>query len=406
MSLCPIKISAFGRDNPDQYHNQFTKKKGRMTAPSHTDNFYKMHTTHNFGAGPCILPPPVLHQAAEAVKRWDHLGLSILEVSHRSKAFENVVRNTESLVRELLDVPADYAVLFLQGGASLQFTMVPMNFLQASGKTAIYLDAGHFGRKAIEEARLFGAVEVAASSAADQYTFIPAGYQVADDAAYFHCTSNNTIEGTEMFEFPDVPVPLVCDMSSDIFSRPVDVSRFDLIYAGAQKNMGPAGMTLVIVKNSFLDLIKHAVPAMLDYRVYRDYGSLYNTPPVFAIYTAWLNLLWLKQKGGVQAMAAENRTKAKVLYEEVDRNPLFYGLADRQDRSMMNVTFRMYQPSQEADFLEFAESRGMVGIRGYRTVGGFRASLYNALPISSVEALTECMRAFAASAAGSTFEPA
>ena len=349
---------------------------------------------HNFGAGPCILPEPVLRSAAEAVKRWHKAGLSILEISHRSAAFEHVMNKTESLVRELLNVPENYSVLFLQGGASMQFCMVPMSFLQNSKKAAAYLDAGYFGAKAIKEAQLFGNVNIVASSKGRGYADIPKDYTIPENAAYFHCTSNNTIEGTEMFRFPDTKVPVICDMSSDIFSREIDVSKFDLIYAGAQKNTGPAGMTLVIAKNSFLDSVNHPVPSMLDYRIYRDNGSMYNTPPVFAIYTAMLNLQWLKNKGGVKKIALKNRAKAELLYEEIDSNPLFYGSAERGDRSLMNVTFRMVVQSREEDFLAYAEKAGMIGIKGYRTVGGFRASLYNALPHESVEALTNCMKEY------------
>jgi phosphoserine aminotransferase len=329
------------------------------------NNSYK----HNFGAGPCILPEPVLSRAAEAVKCWDAAGLSILEISHRSAAFEEVMQETERLVRELLKVPDDYSVLFLQGGASMQFCMVPINFLQKSEKEAVYLDAGYFGQKAIKEARLFGVVNGIASSKERAYADIPDNYVIPENAAYFHCTSNNTIEGTEMFRFPVTNVPIVCDMSSDILSREIDVTKFDLIYAGAQKNTGPAGMTLVIARNKFLNNVKHAVPSMLDYRVYRDNGSMYNTPPVFAIYTAMLNLHWLKGKGGLKFIASENRAKAQLLYDEIDNNPLFHGSAQRGDRSLMNVTFRMYDQSKEADFLAYAESNGMVGIKGYRTVG-------------------------------------
>ena len=350
---------------------------------------------HNFGAGPCILPEPVLSRAAEAVKCWDEAGLSILEISHRSSAFEGVMKETERLVRELMGVPNDYSVLFLQGGASMQFCMVPMNFLQGGKKEAVYLDAGFFGAKAIREAQLFGKVNVIASSKDQGYTFIPEDYTIPGDAAYFHCTSNNTIEGTEMAGFPETDVPVVCDMSSDIFSRPVDVSKFALIYAGAQKNTGPAGMTLVIAKNKFLDSVKHPVPSMLDYRVYRDNGSMYNTPPVFAIYTAMLNLHWLKSKGGLKQIAQENLAKAQLLYDEIERNPMFYASARWEDRSLMNVTFRMHDQGGEAEFLKYAEQQGMVGIRGYRTVGGFRASLYNALPYESVKALAHCMNAYA-----------
>ena len=356
-----------------------------------------MNTTiakHNFGAGPCILPQPVLELAAEAVRSLGTTGLSLLEISHRSKEFEQVLTQTESLVRELLSVPENYSVLFLQGGASLQFAMVPMNFLQGSNRPAAYVDAGYFGRKAMVEAELLGKVTIAASSRERDYAGIPRDYTIPEDAAYCHLTSNNTIEGTEMFSFPQTGVPLVCDMSSDIFSREIDISQFNLIYAGAQKNMGPAGMTLVIAKNSFLDSIKQVVPSMLDYRVYRNHHSMHNTPPVFAIYAAMLNLQWLKDRGGVRAIAAENRAKAVCLYEEIDHNPLFYGLADQADRSLMNVTFRMHDPSLEVPFLAYAGKCGIVGIQGYRTVGGFRASLYNALPLESVKELTNCMRVY------------
>jgi len=349
---------------------------------------------HNFGAGPCILPETVLNRAAEAVKCWSEAGLSILEISHRSAAFEGVMQETERLVRELLGVPDNYSVLFLQGGASMQFCMVPMNFLQKSKKEAIYLDAGYFGQKAIKEAAVFGKVNVIASSRDRDYADIPHDYVIPTDAVYFHCTSNNTIEGTEMFRFPETKVPLVCDMSSDIFSREIDVTKFDLIYAGAQKNTGPAGMTLVIAKNSFLNSAQHAIPSMLDYRVYRDHGSMYNTPPVFAIYTAMLNLHWLKSKGGLRMIAHENRAKAQLLYDEIDRNPLFSGSAVKWNRSLMNVTFRMHDRDKEPHFFDYATKRGMIGIRGYRTVGGFRASLYNALPYDSVKALVNCMKAY------------
>ena len=355
----------------------------------------KKQQKHNFGAGPCILPEVVLKQASQAVKCWDEVGLSVLEISHRSPEFEAVVKETEALVRELLNVPQTYSVLFIQGGASMQFCMVPMNFLQASNKRAAYLDAGYFSQKAIKEAKLFGEVNIIASSKDRDYKYVPEIGQIPHDAAYFHCTSNNTIEGTEMFAFPETNVPVICDMSSDIFSRPIDVTRFDLIYAGAQKNIGPAGVTLVIVKNSLLDKVKHPVPSMLDYRVYRDNQSMYNTPPVFSIYATMLNLRWLKSKGGVRFMGLENRAKAQLLYDEIDRNPLFYGLADVKHRSLMNVTFKMHDPALEAAFNKYAADCGMVGIKGYRTVGGFRASLYNALGYDSVVQLVKCMAAFA-----------
>ncbi|MBB5622644.1 phosphoserine aminotransferase [Pedobacter cryoconitis] len=346
---------------------------------------------HNFGAGPCILPASVLEQAAEAVKNWDNSGLSILEVSHRSPKFEEVMRKTEELVRELLEVPEDYAVLFLQGGASTQFSMIPQNFLQKHQKAA-YLDAGLFGHKSIKEAKYFGQVEVVGSSAGDNYSKVPEIGEVSKDTAYFHCTSNNTIEGTEMFEFPDLGVPLICDMSSDIFSRVIPIKQFDLVYAGAQKNMGPAGMTLVLVKNELLDTVEHAVPSMSDYRIYRDNQSMFNTPPVYSIYVAMLNLQWLKANGGVAAIEKENIAKAALLYAEIERNPLFFGMADQAHRSRVNVCFKMHDLSREEDFLSFAAERGMVGIKGYRTAGGFRASLYNALRLDAVKALVACMQ--------------
>ncbi|MBS1529011.1 MAG: 3-phosphoserine/phosphohydroxythreonine transaminase [Bacteroidetes bacterium] len=361
---------------------------------------------HNFGAGPCILPQSVLHRAAEAIERWDTAGLSILEISHRSPEFEAVIAETQKLIKELLNVPDDYSILFLQGGASMQFCMVPLNFLTRGKKEAVYLDAGFFGDKAIKEARLFGKINVIASSADRQYQDIPRDYKIPADAAYFHCTSNNTIEGTQMFKFPETGVPIVCDMSSDIFSREIDISKFSLIYAGAQKNAGPAGVTIVIAKNSFLEKAKNSIPSILDYKVHRDNGSMYNTPPVFAIYTAMLNLHWLKANGGVKTIATENKAKAQLLYEEIDRNHLFYGSAVKWNRSQMNVTFRMYDQSKEKAFLEFAEKHGMVGLKGHRSVGGFRASLYNALPLESVRALVECMKTYADKGVAYSFEPA
>lgn len=352
-----------------------------------------MHKKHNFGAGPCILPPSVMEQAAQAVINWRGMGLSILEVSHRSPEFEDVVLKTQLLVRELLAVPDDYSVLFLQGGASTQFAMVPMNFL-SGGKKAAYLDTGYFAQKAIKEARLFGEVEVVASSKDRDYAYIPVWFNHDKQVAYLHCTSNNTIEGTEIFDFPIAGAPLICDMSSDIFSRKINVADFDLIYAGAQKNMGPAGMTLVIAKNEFINQAKKEIPSMMDYRVFRDNMSMYNTPPVFSTYVAMLNLLWLKDQGGVSGIEQKNIAKAKLLYAEIDRNPLFYGTADVEYRSRMNVTFLAVNKEVETGFLKFAADQGIVGIKGYRTVGGFRASLYNALPLSSVEVLVDAMASF------------
>ncbi|MBB2150916.1 3-phosphoserine/phosphohydroxythreonine transaminase [Pedobacter gandavensis] len=350
---------------------------------------------HNFGAGPCILPAIVLDQAADAVRDFNGIGLSILEISHRTPEFEAVINETQGLVRELLNVPADYSILFLQGGASTQFSMLAMNFLH-QGKKAAYLDTGFFSLKAIKEALFFGEVDIVASSKDKNYYYVPVGYQIPATAAYFHYCSNNTIEGTEMFSHPASSVPVICDMSSDIFSRPIQVADFDLIYAGAQKNMGPAGMTLVVVKNNLLEKITAEVASMSDYRIFRDNNSMFNTPPVFSIYVAMLNLRWLKEKGGVTQQEVENIAKSDLLYTEIDRNTLFYGLADPKDRSRMNVTFKMHDPGLEAEFLDFASQKGIVGIKGYPSAGGFRVSLYNALPISSVEVLVKCMQDFEA----------
>lgn len=349
---------------------------------------------HNFGAGPCILPQEVFKQAAQAVLEWDHTGLSILEISHRTPEFEEVVAETERLVKSLLNVPTGYSVIFLQGGASLQFSMVPMNLL-GDGQKAAYLDTGVWANKALKEAKLFGEIDVVASSKEQNYTFIPKDYEIPKDAVYFHCTSNNTIYGTEMHSFPKSPVPMVCDMSSDIFSRQVNVADFDLIYAGAQKNMGPAGVTLVIVKDEILGKIDRKIPSMLDYKIHIEGESMYNTPPVFSIYVSMLNLKWLKAKGGVPVIEQENLAKARALYAEIDRNPLFKGTCAVEDRSNMNICFVMENPELEKDFLKFAEDREIVGIKGHRSVGGFRASMYNALPISSVHVLVDAMQEFA-----------
>lgn len=348
---------------------------------------------HNFGAGPCILAPAVIEGAANAVLDWNNSGLSILEVSHRSKEFESVIKKTQILVRELLNVPENYSILFLQGGASTQFSMLAMNFLQGKQR-ASYLDTGYFATKALKEARLFGTVEVVASSREAGYRYIPENYDISYDSSYLHLTSNNTIEGTQLFDFPNTSLPVICDMSSDIFSREINVKDFSLIYAGAQKNMGPAGMTLVIAKNSFLDTVEHMVPSMLDYRLFRDNNSMLNTPPVFAIYVAMLNMIWLKEQGGVKEMELRSHRKAKLLYNEIDRNTLFTGLANVAHRSNMNVTFAARNLNIENSFLKLAEKRGLVGIKGYRTVGGFRVSLYNALPVESVKVLIDLMCEF------------
>ncbi|MGX5691249.1 3-phosphoserine/phosphohydroxythreonine transaminase [Arcticibacter tournemirensis] len=349
---------------------------------------------YNFGAGPCILPQEVFKQASQAVLDFNGTGLSILEISHRAPEFEAVMDETLQLVKELLNVPAGYSVLFLQGGASLQFSMVPANLL-GEGQTAAYLDTGAWASKAMKEAKLYGNVTAVASSKESNYSYIPRDYEIPSDAAYFHCTSNNTIFGTELFEFPESPVPMVSDMSSDMFSRTINVEDFGLIYAGAQKNMGPAGVVLVIIKDELLGKSGRKLPSMLDYKIHADNKSLYNTPPVFSIYTSMLNLKWLKAKGGVAQIEKENIAKAAALYEEIDRNPIFKGTCNVEDRSRMNVCFVTENPEHEKPFLKLAEERGMIGIKGHRSVGGFRASIYNALPITSVHALVDVMREFA-----------
>jgi len=348
---------------------------------------------HNFGAGPCILPKEVFEEASKAVLDFNGTGLSILEVSHRSKEFEAVVVETERLVRELLNVPQGYSILFLQGGASQQFAMVPMNLLPEGGKAA-YLDTGVWATKAAKEAKKLGQVEIVASSSDKNYTYIPKDYSIPADATYFHFTSNNTIYGTEVFETPQTNLPVVVDMSSDILSRKIDVSEFDLIYAGAQKNMGPAGVTLVIIKDELFGKSGRTNPTIFEYEAHAKAGSMYNTPPVFSIYVSMLNLRWLKAKGGVEVIEQANIIKARTLYDEIDRNPFFKGTANVEDRSRMNVTFVMENPDLEAEFLELAKERGLIGIKGHRSVGGFRASIYNALTISSINALVDAMREF------------
>jgi len=349
---------------------------------------------HNFGAGPGILPHEVLKQSAEAVLDLNGTGLSILEISHRSPEFEAVMDEAVSLVKELLNVPKGYSVLFLQGGASLQFAMVPYNLLPQDKKAA-YLETGVWANKAIKEAKFFGTPVVVATDKEDNFRKIPKNYEVPADAVYFHVTSNNTIYGTQLHQFPKSEVPLVADMSSDIFSREINVADFGLIYAGAQKNMGPAGATLVIVKDDLLGKAGRPIPSMLNYQMHIENGSMYNTPPVFAIYVSMLTLRWIKASGGVAAVAKSNEAKAKVLYEEIDRNPLFKGVCAVEDRSIMNVCFIMEKPEQEKAFLKFAEDRDLVGIKGHRSAGGFRASIYNALPVTSIYALVEVMQEFA-----------
>jgi phosphoserine aminotransferase len=347
---------------------------------------------HNFGAGPGILPQHVFKQAAEAVVNWDNIGMSILEVSHRTKKFEAVVDEAVSLVRELFNVPENYSIQFLQGGASSQFAMVPQNLLAQDAKAA-YLETGVWANKAIKEAKLFGNVDIVATSKDKNFNFIPKNYTVPSDASYFHITSNNTIYGTQIHNFPKSPVPVVCDMSSDIFSRPINAADFGLIYAGAQKNMGPAGVTLVIVDRDLMNKAGRKNPSMYDYKIHDEGGSMYNTPPVFAIYVAMLTLRWIKSVG-LTEMERINRQKAALLYTEIERNPLFKGTAVTEDRSYMNVCFVMDNPSLEDNFLKMAEDAGCIGLKGHRSVGGFRASLYNALSLDSVQVLVDVMKEF------------
>jgi phosphoserine aminotransferase len=349
---------------------------------------------HNFGAGPGILPQEVLKQAAAAVINFNDTGLSILEISHRSKEFEAVLDEAVKLVKELFELPEGYSVLFLHGGASTQFALVPYNLLPEGGKAA-YLDTGTWASKAAKEAKFFGEVAIVASSKEANYTYIPKDFEVPADAAYLHLTSNNTIYGTQIQEFAKFDVPVVCDMSSDIFSRKVNVADFGLIYAGAQKNMGPAGVALVIVKDELLAKTGRKIPAMFDYPTHIANGSMYNTPPVFPIYVSMLTLNWIKAKGGVEAIEKENLAKSKALYAEIDRNPLFKGVCATEDRSHMNVCFVTENPELEKPFLKLCDERGIVGIKGHRSVGGFRASIYNALPITSVHVLIEAMQEFA-----------
>lgn len=348
---------------------------------------------HNFNAGPSILPAEALEATARAILDLDDSGLSLLEISHRSEAFENIIQEAEALLRELLNIPAHYKVLFLGGGASTQFVVVPYNLLN---KKAAFLETGVWAKKAIAEAKHFGEVEVVASSADKNFTYIPAGFAIPSDADYFHITTNNTIFGTETFEDYDSPVPLVADMSSDILSRPIDVSKYGLIYGGAQKNMGPAGVSFVIVREDILGKVDRPIPTMLDYRTHIEHSSLYNTPPVAAIYTTREVLKWIKAQGGVEAMQGYNQAKAKLLYDEIDRNSLFKGAVATEDRSRMNVCFVMADGHEDKEqaFLDYVTSEGMIGLKGHRSVGGFRASIYNAMPIDSVVELVNCMKHF------------
>lgn len=346
---------------------------------------------HNFSAGPSILPQEVIKKAADALLNFNGLDLSLIEVSHRSKDFVDVMDNACNLVKELLNLPEGYSVLFLQGGASLEFLRVPYNLLKVDGKAA-YLDTGTWSSNAIKEAKVLGNVEVVASSKENGYKNVPKNYAITEDADYFHCTSNNTIYGTQLKSFPKTNSPLICDMSSDIFSRQLDFSQFDIIYAGAQKNMGPAGTTLIVIKDEILGKSGRKIPSILDYQVHIAKESMFNTPSVFAVYVSMLTLEWLKNLGGIPAVEKLNEAKAALLYAEIDRNPLFKGYAEKEDRSLMNATFNLTDEANKEAFDKLWNAAGISGLKGHRSVGGYRASMYNALPIESVQVLVDAMK--------------
>jgi len=346
---------------------------------------------HNFSAGPSILPQEVIKKAADALLNFNGLDLSLIEVSHRSKDFVDVMDNACNLVKELLNLPEGYSVLFLQGGASLEFLRVPYNLLKVDGKAA-YLDTGTWSANAIKEAKKISDIEVVASSKDKGYNYVPKNYAIPSDIDYFHCTSNNTIFGTQLKEFPKTDSLLVCDMSSDIFSRQLDFSKFDIIYAGAQKNMGPAGTTVIIVKDEILGKSGRVIPSILDYQVHIAKESMFNTPSVFAVYVSMLTLEWLKKLGGISAIEKLNEAKAALIYAEIDRNPLFKGYAEMEDRSLMNVTFNLTDEANKEAFDKLWNAAGINGLKGHRSVGGYRASIYNALPLESVQVLVDAMK--------------
>lgn len=354
-----------------------------------------MKTAYNFNAGPCVLPKEAIESTIDAIRNFDNTGIGLLEISHRTPGWERIMKETEMLWRELLNIPENYKVLFLGGGASTQFFNVPANLLN---KKAAYLQTGVWAKKAAKEAKFYGEVEIVASSEDKTYSYIPKDYTIPADADYFHITTNNTIYGTEIKYDMDCPTMLVADMSSDIMSRPVDVTKYGLIYGGAQKNVGPAGVTFVIVREDILGKIERQLPTMVNYKTHIDGESMFNTPPVFAIFVMHETLKWVKSIGGVEAMNKINVEKSNLLYAEIDRNSMFVGTAAKEDRSIMNHCWVMapgHEDKQDA-FMAFAKERGMVGIKGHRSVGGFRASLYNACPIEAVEALVNCMKEFEA----------
>lgn len=350
-----------------------------------------MRKVHNFSSGPSILPPEVLKETAEAIIDYKSSGLSILEMSHRSSYIQELLHEGTELIIELLNLPGNYKPIFLTGGASSQFYMVPMNLL-SSDQSAAYIDTGRWADKAFAEAKIYGHPEKVASSMDEGYTYIPEEITLRKDYSYLHITSNNTVAGTQFHHIPHVNCPIVADMSSDIFSRPIDIHQYGLIYAGAQKNLGPAGTTLVIVNEDILGKTDRQIPSMLDYRNHIQNMSSFNTPPVYAIYVSVLYLRWLKQQGGVQVMHKRSIQKSQLLYEEIDRNPLFVGTVKTVDRSLMNVTFKARSKDIEQAFIKLCNNHGVVGIEGHRSVGGFRASLYNAMPIDSVRHLVMLMQ--------------
>ncbi|NNC86717.1 MAG: 3-phosphoserine/phosphohydroxythreonine transaminase [Bacteroidia bacterium] len=348
---------------------------------------------YNFSAGPAHLAPEVIKEAANGILDINGSGLSLLEISHRSKDFMSIMDEAVALTKELLNVPDTHEVLFLTGGASTQFAMIPYNLLPEGG-TAVYVNTGAWAKKAIKEAKRFGNINVVASSEDKNFNYFPKGYTIPSDASYFHITSNNTIFGTQVHDFPESPIPVVCDMSSDILSRPIDVSKFDIIYAGAQKNLGPAGTTLVIIKKDAAARSGRDIPTMLNYQTHIDKGSMFNTPPVYAIYVSMLAMRWLKKSGGVESIQKRNEEKAKMLYNEIDSNPLFTGTTAVEDRSLMNVTFLLTKPELADEFLKAATEAGISGIKGHRDVGGFRASIYNAMEVEGIEKLISVMKEF------------
>ncbi len=345
---------------------------------------------HNFSAGPCILPQEVFEKSAQAVLNFNNSGLSIIEISHRSKDFVAVMEDTRKLALELLGLTdKGYQVVFLQGGASMEFLRIPYNFLK---NKAAYLNTGTWANNAMKEAKAFGETIEVASSKNENYNHIPKGFEIPADADYFHCTSNNTIYGTQIKSFPETKVPVICDMSSDIFSRSLDFSKFDVIYAGAQKNMGAAGVTMIVIKESLLNQTGREIPAILNYAKHIEKESMYNTPSVFAVYTCYLTLNWLKNLGGIEAIEKVNEAKAELLYNEIDRNPLFVGTAATEDRSNMNATFLLKDETHKELFDQMWKDAGINGLSGHRSVGGYRASMYNALPLESVEVLVNVMK--------------